>query len=241
MLVSQKDTAGIAGQRWSRGFARGVPIGGSGAPLSDSPRIRAIKPPSARIAHRQHHPRRVLRQYPADHLPRGQHRAGVTDEVPAREITGRSRRTVSPTSKLNCRFCLMPSVRLTNETLPGCSSRIRKLVAVRIETHRDGGCAARTEYSDAWRAETFSQPEVLTKLQFKVVEPAFVRVKIWEVTLYGPPPGPLEAKPSGEVITRFSAGGASSAWMRLMPFGVPQPVQRSYPTAAAHCCLDCWW
>ena len=76
-------------------------------------------------------------------------------------------------------------------------------------------------------AETVSQPEVLTRLQLKGFAPVFLSVYDCEATVYGPPPGPKAVKPSGGVISRLSAGGASRAAIRFAPFGVPRPVQRS--------------
>ncbi len=50
----------------------------------------------------------------------------------------------------------------------------------------------------------------------------------------GPTPGPNEVKPSGGVMRRLSTGGERSAVMRLLPVGVPKPVQRSKPATALY-------
>src|SRR5581483_6106960 len=73
--------------------------------------------------------------------------------------------------------------------------------------------------------EMLSQAGTLATLQFNVAAPKFVKKNFCALTLNGPPTGPFATKPkSGEMA---SISGMASALIKLIPFGVPQPVQRS--------------
>ena len=66
----------------------------------------------------------------------------------------------------------------------------------------------------------------LTSAQFNECAPALVKEKLKAPGLNGPPGGPLKFNGVSGVI-RKASGGASSASIKALPVGVPQPVQRS--------------
>ena len=80
-------------------------------------------------------------------------------------------------------------------------------------------------------AEALSQAEVLMTDQLNDEALELVSVKTWDEGENGPPDKPLLTNPDDGVIPKASVGPAK-ALIRFCPFGVPQPVQRSYPATA---------
>jgi hypothetical protein len=73
--------------------------------------------------------------------------------------------------------------------------------------------------------ETLNHEEVFTRLQFNEPIPMFVNEYVCVAGLKGPPTGPVKVLlPDGEIR---NGSGSASAVRRLLPLGVPQPVQRS--------------
>ena len=85
-----------------------------------------------------------------------------------------------------------------------------------------GAPVARTPVLD----DRTSQLEVLFSAQSSELEPVFDNEKPVNAGVNGPLTGPLAARSELGVI-RNASDGARSALIELLPFGVPQPVQRS--------------
>ena len=73
---------------------------------------------------------------------------------------------------------------------------------------------------------TLSQAGILVTIQLSGAVPVLVRDQICAAGLNGPPNGPSNVKSVPGAI-RSAAAGASRAASKLLPVGVPQPVQRS--------------
>src|ERR1039458_4086638 len=79
-------------------------------------------------------------------------------------------------------------------------------------------------------AETVSHASASPSDQARLSAPEFVSVTLQFVGVNGPPTRPLDDKLVGDTTPKLS--GMVSALMRLVPVGVPQPVQRSKPGTA---------